>query len=101
VAPAEPDRDSSPGQAADLRQPGGVQPGLRTVPGWTEPSWPVRRREFRWFGWFRRKSRSPWPPLFVISVVTDTYRRVAWIPMDFKVDGNSQLPPEKKLPEWF
>jgi hypothetical protein len=75
--------------------------GLRTVPGWTEPSWPVRRREFRWFGWIRGKSRSPWPPLLVISVVTDVYRRVAWIPIDFKVNGNSQFPPEKKLPEWF
>jgi hypothetical protein len=73
--------------------------GLRTVPGWTEPSWPVRSREFRWLGWFR--TRSPWPPLIVISVVTDTSRRDAWIPIDFKVNGNSQYPPEKKLPEWF
>jgi hypothetical protein len=75
--------------------------GLRTIPGWTEPSWPVRRREFRWFSWFRSKPRSPWPPLLVVSVVTDAYRRVGWIPIDFKVNGNSQLPPEKKLPEWF
>lgn len=75
--------------------------GLRTVPGWTEPSWPVRRREFDWLGWFRRKPRSPWPPLVVISVVTDGYRRVAWIPINFKVNGDSKFAPEKKLPEWF
>jgi hypothetical protein len=75
--------------------------GLRTVPGWTEPSWPVRSRKFRWFGWFRRKSRSAWPPLIVITVVTDAVRRVGWIPIDFKVNGISKNPPEKKFPEWF
>jgi len=75
--------------------------GLRTVPGWTEPSWPVRNREFRWFGWFRKKTQSPWPPLIVISVVTDASRRVAWMPVDFKVKENSQFTREKKLPEWF
>lgn len=75
--------------------------GLRTVPGWTEPSWPVRRREFRWLGWFRKKSRSPWPPLVVISVVTDTCRRVGWIPINLEVNGHSQFAPEKNVPEWF
>jgi hypothetical protein len=75
--------------------------GLRTVPGWTEPSWPVRSREFRWFGWFRRKPRSPWPPLFVISVVTDGYRRAMWMPIEFKVNEDSYFAREKELPEWF
>jgi hypothetical protein len=71
--------------------------GLRTVPGWTEPSWPVRSREFRWFGWFRRKPRSPWPPLFVVSVVTDGYRRAMWMPIEFKVNGDSHFAHEKNF----
>jgi hypothetical protein len=69
--------------------------GLRTIPDW-KGNWegPVPRREPP------EPDETPYP-FIVISISTDIGRRVAWLPVDFEVGGESQFPPGKKLPEWF
>jgi hypothetical protein len=65
--------------------------GLRTIPGWTG----------RWKGPVQQPPDERPYPLIVVSILTDISRRDAWQSVDFKVDGESQFPPEKELPEWF
>jgi hypothetical protein len=65
--------------------------GLRTIPGWTG----------HWEGPVQHPHGERPYPWIVVSILTDIFRRDSWQSVDFIVDGKSQFPSEKKIPEWI
>ena len=76
--------------------------GLRTVLGSTGSSRSARSVRRRWLRSHAAPHEPSTVPFIVVYVLTSASRTLFWMPVDFKVNGKSRFPPEKKLlPEWF
>jgi hypothetical protein len=77
--------------------------GLRTIPGWAGRLELAPGPRSRLPGRLRRHSAPDGPPgpVMVISIQDEMSRIAAHLPVDFIVNGNSQFPPAKELPDWL